>query len=132
LKNLYALTVAGAGIAFGVAAAPCSLAAQAGSPAGIQLVAMQSAPVTVPNATGATGATAVGPTTERLAFHQTSPASRVMTDQDVGPHVNRGLAMTVAGIVLVGVGTAVKGGAGTAIAFGGGALSLYGIYNWIK
>ena len=129
MKNLYALTVACAGIAFGVAAAPCSLAAQAGSPGGIQLAAMQSAPVTVPNATGAS---AVGPTTERLAFHQTSPASRVMTDQDVGPHVNRGLAMTVAGIVLVGVGAAVKGGAGTAIAFGGGALSLYGIYNWIK
>jgi hypothetical protein len=120
LKNLYALTVACAGLAFGVAAAPCSLAAQAEGPAAIQLVATQSAPVTV------------GPTAERLAFHQSSPESRVMMDQEVGPHVNRGLAMTVAGIVLVGVGAAVKGGAGTAIALGGGALSLYGIYNWIK
>ena len=124
MKNLYALTVACAGLAFGVAAAPCSLAAQAESPAAIQLVATQSAPVTVPTATG--------PTVEQLAFHQSSPESRVVTDQEVGPHVNRGLAMTVAGIVLVGVGAAVKGGAGTALALGGGALSLYGIHNWIK
>ena len=130
MKNLYSLAVVCAGIVFGVATAPCSLAAQAESQAGIQTVAMQPASVAIPDA--ATATTAVGPSVERLAFHRSPSESRVMVDQDVGPHMNRGLALTAAGIVLVGVGAIVKGGAGTAIAFGGGALALYGIYNWIK
>ena len=129
MKNLYALTVACAGIAFGLTAAPGSLAAQAESPAGIQLVATQSSPVTVLTATSATP---VGPVAEQLAFHQSSSESRVMMDQDVGQNSNRGLAYTLAGVALVGVGAVVKGGAGTAIAFGGGALALYGIYHWIR
>jgi len=129
LKYLYSLTVACAGIAFGVAAVPCSLTAQAESQAGIQVVAMHPASVTVPDAVPVT---AVGPTIERLAFHHSSSESRVMLDQEVGPHVNRGFALTVAGVVLVGVGAVVKGGAGTAIALGGGALSLYGLHHWIQ
>ena len=69
---------------------------------------------------------------EQAALHNASTESRVVADQDVGPHVNRGLALTVAGIAAVGVGYAVKGQAGTMIALGGGALALYGLYNWIK
>lgn len=129
LKNLYSLTVVCAGIVFGVAAAPGLLAAQAEGPAGIQMVAMQPASVTVPDALPAT---AVGPTAETAAFHTAASESRVVADQDVGPHVNRGLALTVAGLAAVGVGYAVKGQAGTVLALGGGALALYGLYNWIK
>jgi len=91
--------------------------------------AIQIASVTVPDASPAAS---VGPTVQTAAFHNAAPESRVVADQDVGPHVNRGLALTVAGIAAVGVGYAVKGEAGTVIALGGGALALYGIYHWIK
>ena len=55
-----------------------------------------------------------------------------MIAQDAGPSLGSGLAMTVVGVVMVGVGAAVGGGAGTAIAIGGGALAFYGIYHWLK
>src|SRR5665213_1333585 len=77
-------------------------------------------------------ASAVGPIVEQVSFHNASTESRAIADQDVGPHVNRGLALAVAGIAAVGVGYAVKGQAGTMIALGGGALALYGVYHWIK
>lgn len=90
---------------------------------------MQPTTVTVPDAVPAT---VVGPTAETVAFHTASSESRVVADQDVGPHINRGLALTIAGLAAVGVGYAVKGEAGTVIALGGGALALYGLYHWIK
>jgi hypothetical protein len=120
-----------AGIVFGTATVPDILSAQAGGPSEIQTIA------TPPSSTaGAELATSnsIGPTVETAGFHTPSTASRVITEQEQepAPHVGRGLAMTVAGVVLVGVGAAVKGGAGTAIAFGGGALALYGLYHWIE
>jgi hypothetical protein len=121
MKSSYSLAVVCAGILLGVTAAPCSLAAQT--------FAMRPAAVT---ATSGVAASAVGPIVEQAALHNASTESRVVADQDVGPHVNRGLALTVAGIAAVGVGYAVKGQAGTMIALGGGALALYGLYNWIK
>lgn len=129
MKSSYSLAVVCAGILLGVTAAPCSLAAQAEGQAGIQTFAMRPAAVT---ATSGVATSAVGPIVEQAALHNASTESRVVADQDVGPHVNRGLALTVAGIAAVGVGYAVKGQAGTMIALGGGALALYGLYHWIK
>ena len=130
MKYSYSLAAVYAGILFGVIAAPCSLAAQAQGPAELQTFAMRTASVTAP---AGVAASAVGPVVEQVAFHRASTESRVVADQDVvGPHVNRGLALTVAGIAAVGVGYAVKGQAGTVIALGGGALALYGLYHWIK
>ena len=85
--------------------------------------------VTAPDAVPAAS---VGPTAETAAFHAAAPESRVVADQDVGPHLNRGFKLMVAGIAAVGVGYAVKGHAGTVIALGGGALALYGLYHWIE
>lgn len=129
MKSSYSLAVVCVGIFLGVTAAPCSLAAQAERQAGIQTSAIQLASVT---ATDGVAATAVGPIVEQAAVHKASTESKAIADQDVGPHVNRGLALTVAGIAAVGVGYAVHGQAGTMISLGGGALALYGLYNWIK
>ena len=133
MKKSYASVIVSAGILFCVTAAPGSLAAQAEGQAamqpGIQAVAMQPAS---PVAAGGAAPSAVGPIVEPLAFHRALDESRVVADQSIAPPVNRGLAMTLAGIAAVGVGYVVKGTAGTALAFGGGALALYGIYHWIK
>jgi|GEM_PF-2444601 len=129
MKSSYSLAVVCAGILLGAAAAPFSLAAQAEEQAAIQTFAMRPASVT---ATEGIAASAVGPIVEQVSFHNASTESRAIADQDVGPHVNRGLALAVAGIAAVGVGYAVKGQAGTMIALGGGALALYGVYHWIK
>ena len=134
MKKSYASVIVSAGLLFCVTAAPSSLAAQADGQAGIQVegiqaVAMQPAsPVT----RSGVAPSAVGPVVEPLAFHRTLGESRVVVDQSIAPPVNRGLAMTIAGIAAVGIGYVVKGIAGTALALGGGALALYGIYHWIK
>lgn len=129
MKSSYSLAVVCAGILLGVGAAPCSLAAQAQGQSGLQAFAMRPTSVT---ATDGVAASAVGPIVGQVAFHKASTQSTVIADQDVGPHVNRGLAMTVAGIAVVGVGYAVKGEAGTLISLGGAALAVYGLYNWIQ
>lgn len=130
MRSSCSLAVVYAGILFGVIAAPCSLTAQAEGQAGLQTFATRPASVT---ATDGVAASAVGPIVEQAALHKASTESRVIADQNVvGPHVNRGLALTVAGIAAVGVGYAVKGQAGTVISLGGGALALYGLYHWIK
>lgn len=129
MKNSYSLAVVCAGIVFGLAAAPCALTAQAEGQAGIQMVATQPAPVAVSDGVAAS---AVGPVVAPVAFHTAPTQSMVVADQDTGPHLGTGLAMTAVGIVAVAVGFAVKGGAGTAIALGGGALALYGLYHWIQ
>lgn len=129
MKKSYSLALGCAGILFGVTATPSSLAAQAQGQAGIQAVAMQPASFIAPDVAATSAA---GPIVEPVAFHNTLAESRVVGDQDVGPHVNRGLALTVAGIAAVAVGYAVRGEAGTVIALGGGALALYGVYHWIK
>lgn len=148
MKNSYSLAVVCAGILFGVSAMPGSLAAQADGqadgPAGVQAVAMQPVSVTAslaesvaPSAAAPDGipASPVGPVVDAIAFHNAateSKATRVVADQEVGPHVNRGLALTIAGIAAMGVAYAVKGEAGTVIALGGAALALYGVYHWIQ
>lgn len=129
MKNLYSLSIVCAGIVFGLAAAPCPVVAQAEGQAGIQMVATQPASVTVPDGVAAS---AVGPIVETVAFHAPTTESRVMMDQDSGPHLGTGLAMTAVGLVGVVVGAAVGGGSGTAIAVAGGALALYGIYHWLQ
>lgn len=129
MKSSYSLAVVCAGILLGVTAAPCALAAQAEGRVGIQAFATQPASVTP---TEGVAASVPGPIVEQVALHKAPTESRAVADQDVGPHANRGLALTVAGIAAVGVGYAVKGQGGTMIALGGGALALYGLYNWIK
>ena len=112
-----------------MAATPGFVAAQAEGQAGIQMVATQPASVSIPDQAAASP---VGPVVETVAFHNQAPKSRVMMDQDSGPSLGSGLAMTVVGLVVVGVGAAVGGGSGAAIAVGGGALALYGIYHWLQ
>jgi hypothetical protein len=130
MKSSYSLAIVCVGILSGVMAAPRSLAAQAQGQAELQTFAMRPVSVT---ATHGVAASAVGPVVEQAAFRRASTESRVIADQNVvGPHVNRGLALTVAGIAAVGVGYAVKGRAGTVISLGGGALAVYGLYHWIK
>ena len=129
MKKFYSLAAVCAGVVFGVTAAPSSLVAQAEGQSAIQMVATQPTSVSVP---AEATASPVGPIAETAAFHSPAPATRVMMDQDTGPSLGSGLAMTAVGVVMVGVGAAVGGGSGTAIAIGGAALALYGIYHWLK
>jgi hypothetical protein len=134
MKKSYSFALACAAILCGVSSAPRSVAAQSQDHAGVEFIAVHQAPHVAQEgvAQDAVASTARGPIAESAAFHVVSTQSRTVADQEVGPHMNRGLAMTVAGLAAVAVGYAVKGQAGTLLALGGGALTLYGVYHWIE